>query len=123
MLKYIAIGFFIPFCVLIFYCIMNGFKIKSTHLALFPFILLFCGLWSIFPNIINKLGVSFLNGICNNYFISNIFFFHGILKKMNTTGSTWGLLLIFCIFFTLIFLFSYQIGIQERDLKELRKGK
>ena len=112
MLKYIAVGLSIPYFIFLFFYMRKGFQIKSRLLARLPYLLLFCATWSIIPNILK--GTPFL--------VSNIFFFNGILRKLHTTGSTWGLAIIFFVFFSLFFIFAKHLGRQENELASLKKG-
>jgi hypothetical protein len=123
MLKHIAIGMFMPFCIFLFVYAKNGFRVKSKELVKVPPLLLLCGIWSIMPNILDKLHLWPLNIIANNFFISNIFFFHGVLKRLHTSGASWGLGLIFIVFFLLSFIFIRHLKIEEEKLKAYDKGK
>ena len=121
MLKHIAIGLFIPYCFFFVLYVRGRFRMKSETLAVFPFVFFFCAFWSIVPNIIGNLPLGFLGRLFNNFFISNIFFFHGILSRLDTTGSTWGLGMVFIIFFSLIFIFARHLRLQEKEISELQK--
>ena len=112
MLKHIAIGLFIPYCIFLFIYVRNGFRFKSKVLARVPYVLLFCAIWSIVPNILKWLP----------FYIRDIFFFHGILSRLRTTGSTWGLGMIFFVFFSLFFIFVRHLGAQEKAILDLEKG-
>jgi hypothetical protein len=118
MFKHIAIGLFIPYCIFLFFYIKNGFRTDSKTLAKLPFLLLLCAIWSFLPNILNKLHLWPLNVIANNFFISNIFFFHGILRKLHTTGASWGLGIIFLIFLSLMLIFTRHLRTQEREIRK-----
>ncbi|MDD5633945.1 MAG: hypothetical protein PHW46_01555 [Candidatus Omnitrophica bacterium] len=123
MLKHITIGLLVPFCIFIFYYIRNGWKINSDILSKMPLIFLGCMLWSFVPSIVNGLPLGFVKEIVCDFYISNIFFFYGILNRLNRTGSTFGLAMILVIFFTMIIIFAHHLKIQEREIDHLRKGK
>ena len=120
MFKHIAIGLLIPYCVFLFFYMKNGFRMESRLLAKIPFLFLLCAIWSFLPSILNRLNIWPLNVIANNFFISNIFFFYGIIRKIPHTGSTFGLGIIFFIFFSLMFIFAQHLRRQEKELKNLK---
>ena len=121
MLKHIAVGLFIPYCIFLLLYLRKRYRDRNKMLVLFPFILLGCSIWSVVPNIVRILRLGILNKIVNNFFISNIFFFHGILRKLNRSGTIAGLGLIFIIFFSLMLIYAKHLGDQERKIKELNK--
>jgi hypothetical protein len=121
MLKHIAVGLLIPYCIFLFLYLKKGFDARSKMLEAFPFIFLACAIWSIIPNIMNKLPLGIIGKIANNFFISNIFFFHGILRKIPRSGAVAGLGLIFIMFFSLMFIYAKHLGEQEKDFYRLKK--
>lgn len=121
MLKHIAVGLFVPYCVFLFIYIRKGFRSESRVLGILPWVMMLCAIWSFLPSIMNKLPLGFLNKIVNNFLISNIFFFYGILRKLSNTGSTFGLAMIFFMVFSLLGVYSRHLLVQEREIVTLRK--
>ena len=119
MLKHIAIGIFIPYCAFIYLYVKNRFRIESIYLARLPLVLLLCGIWSFVPSILKHVPV--VGFVIADTPISNIFFFYGILRNLNTGGTLWGLTLIFCTFFSLMMLFARHLGMQEEEIRRLRE--
>jgi len=121
LLKHIAVGLFVPYCVFLFIYIRKGFRSESRVLGILPWVMMLCAIWSFLPSIMNKLPLGFLNKIVNNFLISNIFFFYGILRKLSNTGSTFGLAMIFFMVFSLLGVYSRHLLVQEREIVTLRK--
>jgi len=120
MLKHIVIGLLIPYCIFLYFYIKKGFKIESRLLAKLPLLLLLCAIWSFLPSILNKLHLWPLNVIANNFYISNIFFFYGFIRKVPHTGSVFGLGVIFFVCFSLLYIFVRHLKAQERELRSYR---
>ncbi|MEI8349057.1 MAG: hypothetical protein WCI77_02790 [Candidatus Omnitrophota bacterium] len=68
------------------------------------------------PSILSKLHLWPLSAIANNFYISNIFFFYGILRKIGHSGSTFGLGVVLCIFFSLAIIYARYLRAQEREI-------
>ncbi len=111
MVKQVAIGLLIPYSVFLFFYAKFGFRFETRMLLRVPPVLLFCATWSVVPNVIKGMP----------FYLSNIFFFNGILGRMHTTGSTWGLGAIYFVFVSLIFIFARHLGAQERKIRDLRE--
>lgn len=123
MFRHIAVSMLVPYCIFLFIYARSGFHVESRKLARLPFILLCCAIWGLMPSILGKLHLWPLDKIANNFLISNIFFFYGILRKTPHTGSILGLGVIFFIFFSLMFIFKRHLRAQEREIRLLgREG-
>jgi len=122
-LKHITVGLLIPYCVFLFFFFKKKSHVESKTLAKLPFIFLLCAVWSFLPSIIARLPLGFLGRIINNFFVSNIFFFYGILRKFKNSGSTYGLGVIFVIFFSLFFIFAHHLYLQEKKIRNLKENK
>lgn len=118
MLKHIAAGLLIPYSVFLYFYAKRRFSVASKVLARMPLVLLACGIWSVVPSIVNHLPLGILGKILNNFFISNIFFFYGILRAIPWGGSTYGLGVIYFVFFSLMLIFVRHLWMQEREIRQ-----
>ena len=118
MLKHIAVGLLIPYGIFLIFYAKRRFCVETNVLARLPLILLCCGIWSVVPSIVNNLPLGIVSKILNNFFISNIFFFYGILREVPAGGSTWGLGAIYFIFFSLMLIFVRHLWAQEHEIKQ-----
>lgn len=121
MLKYIAIGLLVPYCLFLYGWAKNGFRADPRKLTRLPLVLLACAIWSVMPNIADKFGLWPFNKIFDNFIFSNIFFFHGALEGLKTTGSSWGLGIVYFIFFSLMMIFARHLKEQEREMDNLKE--
>lgn len=119
MLKHIAIGILIPYVVFLVIYVRNKFQIDDFLLSMMPYILFLCAGWSILPNVFYKIKLD----IMNNFFVSNVFFFHGVLRRWHTTGSTWGLGIIFFVFFSLLIIYARHLHLQECKIRMLNNQR
>ena len=85
-----------------------------------PIVLLACAIWSIIPNIASRLPLGFVGSILTNFWSSNIFFFYGVLSRIDHSGNILGLGIIFIVFFSLIIIYARHLGVQERELRSLK---
>jgi len=124
MFKHIAFGLSVPYSIFLYFYAKRRFSVETRVLARMPLILSGCGIWSVVPSIVDNLPLGIVSKVLNNFFISNIFFFYGILREVPAGGSTWGLGVIYLVFFSLMLIFIRHLWVQEQEIKELsRIGK
>ena len=123
MLKHITIGLFIPYCVLIFLYVKNGFRLKTRVLTAVPYAFLFCVLWSIVPDIILLVPWGIGAAVASNPFFNNIFFFHRSLESMPTLQSIFGLGLMLFILFSVFIIFLRHLEQQEIQIRKLERWR
>jgi len=120
MLKHIAVGIFLPYGIFLFFYIRDGLRVRSETLAILPLVLFICGAWGFVPSMIEHIPL--IGPVISGSPMSNVFFFYGILHGIKTTGSTWGLGMVFFVFFSLILIFARHLGSQEKIIAELKEG-
>jgi hypothetical protein len=123
MLKHIAVGLLIPYSIFLCFYAKRRFCVETKLLARMSLILLCCGIWSVLPTIVTHLSLGFVGKISNNFLVSNVFFFYGILRKVPAGGATWGLGAVYFVFFSLIVIFTRHLGMQEKKIMSLCKAK
>ena len=112
MLKHSAVGFAISFFVVVvlMWRAHNEQRRQRLLLAL-PVVLLCAFVWSILPWILLRLPVI---KILMRTPLNNVFFFYGIVKRLSTTGATWGLGMIYLIFFFMTLMYARALGTHEK---------
>lgn len=120
MLKHLAFGAWFAYILFLFSYVKNGFKVEPKKIVNLPYALLFCMIWSIFPNILGILEISIVDRIATNFYVSNIFFLYGVLDRVGSTGATWGLGAILVLFSSLVIILAIELHRQERCIASLK---
>lgn len=113
-------GFLVSFIFIVALYTARGRDTKT--LAATPFWLIFFTLWSFLPSILKHLPFQSLTAWWVQDPFNNIFFFYGFLHGLRTTGGVWALAVICFVYFYLLSIFIRHLGMQEKALKDLKKG-
>lgn len=121
MIKHIAFSMGCVYLVFLISWFKNRSYWPPTRIVKIPNLLVMAGIWSIMPSLIKKLGIGILTKITNNFFISNIFFGYGILRKIGSSGMILGLGTLIFIYLSLIYIYSCYLKEQENELAALSR--